>query len=93
MTEAPLDTAWIIHIGGKDNQEDCLLVDGEIVQEDELETAAERTVSRLPALFAVCDGMGGLRRGEWASRFVCSRLAVRSATCVGANGGKPVLRP
>jgi serine/threonine protein phosphatase PrpC len=59
-------------IGKRQNQEDCLFLNGEIVQEEACEVRAGAADE---ALFcAVCDGMGGHAMGEWASRFVCERL-------------------
>lgn len=48
------------HIGGKDNQEDCLYPN-----------IQDTTASRSSSLFLVCDGVGGRANGEIASSTVC----------------------
>ncbi len=58
----------------RENQEDCLFIDGEIVQEDYMEFPVFRRFDKKRAIFAVCDGMGGLFYGEKASKFVCEKL-------------------
>ena len=60
-------------IGLRDTQEDCLLIDGQIVQERRVGIVKGR-IGSAEILLAVCDGMGGHSGGEWASRFVCERL-------------------
>jgi len=67
-----------MHIGPKADQEDCILVAGRVIQEDDLVKPVESTFEDASGLFAVADGMGGLERGEWASRFVCERLAEKA---------------
>lgn len=58
--------------GPRDNQEDCILVGGEVYQEVRLEKSFE--IQTGTPVFAVCDGMGGLADGEKISRFVCLGL-------------------
>ncbi len=61
-------------VGPRDDQEDCILLQGETIQErrfEEKRTFSTDTVE----ILAVCDGMGGLVAGEKASRFVCEGLA------------------
>lgn len=63
-----------MNIGKRVNQEDCIFVNGSIFQEEEIAGSPEKTIEGDKALFAVCDGMGGHAKGEWASRFVCQKL-------------------
>jgi serine/threonine protein phosphatase PrpC len=58
--------------GLREYQEDCVFINGEIVQEDHL--CGEKIIKGNKALFAVSDGMGGLSFGDMASRFVCGLL-------------------
>lgn len=68
---------YAMHTGPKDGQEDALLVMDQVVQEaDLLSPVTLKISSDAPAIVAVCDGMGGHARGQWASRFVCEQLAV-----------------
>ncbi len=60
--------------GLRNYQEDCIYVDGEIIQTDYMDCPVEKAVDKLSALFVVCDGMGGLSHGDMASRFVCEKL-------------------
>lgn len=66
--------AYYMDIGTRDGQEDCIFSNGTVVQQNRCETVSLKKVKKEQALFAVCDGMGGHSRGEWASRFVCQRL-------------------
>lgn len=52
------------HIGGKDNQEDCLYPN--------LNEITENTLS---SLFLICDGVGGRDNGEVASATVCEAFS------------------
>jgi serine/threonine protein phosphatase PrpC len=61
-------------IGMRDNQEDCMYIDGEILQVSNMECPRSKKVDRERLLVAVCDGMGGMSEGERASRFVCEIL-------------------
>lgn len=65
--------AYGTYLGGRVKQEDCLLLNGEIVQEEGAGVRS-RTVAGEALLFAVCDGMGGHAAGEVASRFACEQL-------------------
>ncbi len=66
--------AYYMHKGLRKTQEDCILVNGEIVQVDYMDFPAFKKIESNISLFAVCDGMGGLLHGKRASRFVCERL-------------------
>ncbi len=63
-----------MNIGLRDSQEDCIFVDGKVFQERSFPKVAVAKKRKDNVLFAVCDGMGGHSRGEWASRFVCEKL-------------------
>ena len=52
------------HIGGKDNQEDCLYPN-----------INEITENTLSSLFLICDGVGGRDNGEVASATVCEAFS------------------
>lgn len=60
-------------LGRRQDQEDCLLLGGEIVQGEARDVRAV-SVAGGALLCAVCDGMGGHAMGAWASRFVCEAL-------------------
>ncbi len=53
-------------------QQDCIYLDGEIVQREK--ECGRREYNKERLLFAVCDGMGGLSHGDKASKFVCETL-------------------
>ncbi len=61
-------------VGPRDNQEDCILLQGETIQEQRFEEYRKFSTDTVE-IVAVCDGMGGLAVGEKASRFVCEGLA------------------
>ena len=61
-------------VGPRDDQEDCILLQGAAIQERRFEERRKFSSDALEIL-AVCDGMGGLAAGEKASRFVCEGLA------------------
>ena len=63
-----------MEVGPRDNQEDCLLVQGEVIQERQFDET-RRFSSDAVEILAVCDGMGGLAAGEKASRVVCESLS------------------
>jgi serine/threonine protein phosphatase PrpC len=63
-----------MNVGLRDGQEDCIFVNGTIVQERKFASVAVQEIGDGLLLCAVCDGMGGHDRGEWASRFVCEKL-------------------
>ncbi|SNZ08531.1 protein phosphatase [Persephonella hydrogeniphila] len=65
---------FCMDIGMRDNQEDCMYIDGEIFQVNKMECPASKKVEKESLLVAVCDGMGGMSEGEKASRFVCQML-------------------
>ena len=60
--------------GLRDYQQDCIYIDGEIFQREHMECPQLREINKSSAVFAVCDGMGGLSEGEKASEFVCRML-------------------
>ena len=66
--------AYYMDIGLRETQEDCLLIDGQIIQQDTTGNVLEKRLTASQVFLAVCDGMGGHSKGEWASRFVCERL-------------------
>lgn len=65
---------YAMHLGGRANQEDCLFVHGEVLQEVDSPALRRREIEGSPLLLAVCDGMGGHAQGERASRMVAERL-------------------
>jgi len=65
---------YYMSIGRRNNQEDCIFIDGKILQQDEFKKTHMKKLRGSKHLLAVCDGMGGHSRGEVASRFVCERL-------------------
>jgi PPM family protein phosphatase len=65
---------FYMDIGLRENQEDCIFVNGKIYQQNTLKRPSTQTIKGKKGLFAVCDGMGGHSKGEWASRFVCEKL-------------------
>lgn len=66
--------AYYMNIGKRDSQEDCIFVNGAVHQQNKPGKVVVKKIKKEKALFAVCDGMGGHSKGEWASRFVCERL-------------------
>jgi serine/threonine protein phosphatase PrpC len=66
--------AYYMDIGQRENQEDCLFVNGLTVQQDMMKYACTESVNAPGGVFAVCDGMGGHAGGEWASSFVCEKM-------------------
>jgi PPM family protein phosphatase len=66
--------AYYTDIGLRENQEDCLFVNGLTVRQDMMKEACIESVTSSEAFFAVCDGMGGHAGGEWASSFVCEKM-------------------
>lgn len=66
--------AYYMNVGLRDGQEDCIFVNGSVFQEKKFEAVAVQDLGKELLLFAVCDGMGGHAKGEWASRFVCEKL-------------------
>ncbi|WP_456465971.1 PP2C family protein-serine/threonine phosphatase [Persephonella sp.] len=60
--------------GLRDYQQDCIYIDGEIFQKENMKCPQVRKIGKSSAIFAVCDGMGGLSEGEKASEFVCRTL-------------------
>jgi serine/threonine protein phosphatase PrpC len=63
-----------MEVGPRDGQEDCLLVQGEVIQAHRFDDS-RRFSSDAVEILVVCDGMGGLAAGEKASRAVCESLA------------------
>jgi len=66
--------AYYMDIGQRENQEDCLFVNGLTVRQDMMKHARIDSVTAPGVFFAVCDGMGGHAGGEWASSFVCGKM-------------------
>ena len=66
--------ACYMDIGLRETQEDCIFVNGKIYQQNTFKRPSAQTIKAPKGVFAVCDGMGGHSRGEWASRFVCEKL-------------------
>ncbi len=69
-----LTVAHYMHIGLRENQEDSLFLNGTVVQKERYPEIVVEKITAGKAAYAVCDGMGGHERGEWASRFACERL-------------------
>lgn len=59
-------------VGPRSEQEDCILVEGQIFQDQQMTSRASYESDFI--MMAVCDGMGGHDAGEEASRFVCEKL-------------------
>jgi PPM family protein phosphatase len=66
--------AYYTDIGLRENQEDCLFVNGLTVRLDMMKHTLIESVTAPGGFFAVCDGMGGHAGGEWASSFVCGKM-------------------
>ncbi|WP_457644637.1 PP2C family protein-serine/threonine phosphatase, partial [Persephonella sp.] len=60
--------------GLRNYQQDCLYIDGTIVQAESMKNPSYSEIKKKEILVAVCDGMGGLSDGDIASRFVCKQL-------------------
>lgn len=78
----PLRAVCATHIGSRKNHEDNFLLDGGCLSEQQQAEMLQRhrvcvTSRENPRvrLYAVCDGMGGQRAGEVASRICVERLA------------------
>ena len=67
----------VMHVGPRENQEDCILIKGEVIQARQFEDTWKFSSNEME-LLAICDGMGGLTAGEKASRFVCESLVKSS---------------
>jgi PPM family protein phosphatase len=68
------NVAYYMNIGLRENQEDCIFINGKIFQQKKFNEIRFKRVKHSKGIFAVCDGMGGHSKGEWASRFVCEKL-------------------
>ncbi len=76
-------------IGSRDNQEDAVLVNGTVFQKEHLNKTF--STDTLPAVFAVCDGMGGHLFGEKASLFAAQRLT-ELRKCESAKEAEKILK-
>ncbi|MBF0419469.1 MAG: serine/threonine-protein phosphatase [Magnetococcales bacterium] len=72
-----INIIYAMHSGPRSEQEDALLVGGKIIQEADLAPVYRKISANIPFIAAVCDGMGGHARGQWASSFVCERLSLQ----------------
>jgi len=68
------NVACYMNTGKREDQQDCIFLDGKIIQENMDAVTYAEMLPDSRVLLAVCDGMGGLRHGERASRFVCQML-------------------
>jgi len=66
--------AYYMNRGLRGNQEDCIFIHGETIQEDIMLKPSVIRLNGEMLVLAVCDGMGGLKYGKWASRFICEKL-------------------
>jgi len=60
-------------IGKRNSQQDCLYVDGDVIFSEHF--CDRKSIEKERALFAVCDGMGGLSKGEKISIFVGKEIS------------------
>ncbi len=65
---------YYTHKGLRNYQQDCIFINGNIIQTNYMEFPKFEVINSKTTLFAVCDGMGGLSHGEKASLFVCEKL-------------------
>ena len=77
-------------VGPRDNQEDCILLQGQALQGRQIEESRNFSADIFDIL-AICDGMGGLAAGERASRFVCEHLGKAGAVDQPPEDIRPVL--
>ncbi|ACO04776.1 MAG TPA: serine/threonine-protein phosphatase [Persephonella sp.] len=60
--------------GLRNYQQDCLYIDGKVVQSESMGSPEYTEKDKDDILVAICDGMGGLSSGDIASRSVCESL-------------------
>lgn len=85
------DIAYYMNIGIRETQEDSIFLNGKVVQECSVSAMHIERIDSRVIVCAVCDGMGGLRHGEWASRFVCEKLGEKLCDVAAPGEAVPVI--
>jgi len=85
-----INTYCAMDVGPRDNQEDCILLQGQAIQARQYEESRNFSADNFD-IVVICDGMGGLAAGERASRFVCERLEIVGAADQPPEDIRPVL--